>query len=250
VLGWCLLQVLAESIDPENWYQIALELFDRLRLREPLAQAFQALGLEEEDGWMGAARVKVLLLIESGVGAKAPPKPETPEAAGATEPVEASAAADGADATGQATAEELIVPPGLWKDPDVCWLTGAHIAGDHTYLVREQYQGLLWWLALPRLLLLAESAAPHRADAAIILDDISKALVALEGAGYRLDELLDPDLAETPPQTAAAPQKEALETLPKTGPQPGPGPEEVDPQEPVAAKPVGPKNPEEPPEEY
>jgi glycosidase len=255
VLAWCMLQVLAESIDPENWYQIALELFDRLRLREPLAQAFHALGLEEEDGWMGAARVKVLLLMQSGVGAKTPPKPEkpeTPEAAEATEPVETPAAAEGANAKGQATAEELIVPPGLWNDPDVSWLTGAHIAGDHTYLVREQYEGLLWWLALPRLLLIAESTAPHRADAAMILDDISKALVTLEGAGYRLDELLDPkeSAEETAEAPAPATEREALETVPKTGALAEPGREELEPQEPVAAKPVGPKDPEGPPHEY
>ena len=233
VLAWCLLEVLAESIDPENWYQIALELFDRLRLREPLAQAFHALGLEEEDGWMGAARVKVLLLIESGVGAKTPPKPETAETAEATETVEALAAAEGENAKGQATAEDLIVPPGLWSDPDVCWLTGAHIAGDHTYLVREQYEGLLWWLALPRLLVLAESAAPHRADAAIILDDISKALVTLEGAGYRLDEVLDPKPAEAAEPADTEPSEQ----------------ETLEPQEPVAAKPVGAKEPDSPPEE-
>jgi hypothetical protein len=115
--------------------------------------------------------------------------------------------------------------------------------------VREPYEELLWWLALPRLLRLAESSEPHRADAAIILDDINKALVTLEGAGYRLDELLEPEgTSATAP--AQRPQKEALETVPKTGPQPGLDPEKLEPQEPIAAKPVGPKDPDGPPEEY
>jgi len=45
-----------------------LDLFDRLRLREPFAQAFGALGFEGEEGWRVAARIKVLLLTGAGVG--------------------------------------------------------------------------------------------------------------------------------------------------------------------------------------
>jgi glycosidase len=223
VLAWCMLEVLAKAVDADNCHHIAVELFDRLRLREPLAEAFHALGLEDEDGWIAAARMKVLLLMQSGAGKIA--KPTTPEI---------TAADDVAiENTKQISADALIVPPRLWEDPDVCWLTGAHVSSDHTYLVREQYEGLLWWLALPRLLLLAESAAPQRADAAIILDDINKALVTLEGAGYRLDELLKPEESATPESAVAqTPGREALETVPNTEPQTGPGPEEMKAQEP------------------
>jgi hypothetical protein len=55
VLGWCVLELLAESIDAENPERVALDLFDRLRLREPFAQAFAALGFEGEEGWRVAA---------------------------------------------------------------------------------------------------------------------------------------------------------------------------------------------------
>ncbi len=48
--------------------QVALDLFDRLRLREPFAQAFGALGFEGEESWRVAARIKVLLLTGAGVG--------------------------------------------------------------------------------------------------------------------------------------------------------------------------------------
>ncbi len=67
VMAWCLLQVLAEGIDEDDRSQTALHLFDRLRLREPLAHAFNALGLEGEWGWRAAARLKVLLIIQSQV---------------------------------------------------------------------------------------------------------------------------------------------------------------------------------------
>ena len=252
VLAWCVLQVLAEAIDPENWYQIAVELFDRLRLREPLAQGFHALGLEGEDGWRAAARVKALLLVQSGAGMTAEPKAGEVEGESRKEPVEARAAAEVPSAKEHLAAHVLVVPPGLWEDPDICWLTGAHVADEHTYVVREPYEQLLWWLSLPRLLRLAESPEPHRADAAMILDDINKALVTLEGAGYRLDELLEPENAveDAVTNTSQKAEKEAVQTVPKTGPQAGPGPEKLEPQEPVAAKPVGPVDPEGPPEEY
>jgi hypothetical protein len=62
LLGWCALQLLAESIDAENPQRAALDLFDRLRLREPFAKAFTILGFEGDEAWRVAARIKVLLL--------------------------------------------------------------------------------------------------------------------------------------------------------------------------------------------
>jgi hypothetical protein len=237
VLAWCVLQALAEAIDSKNRDEVALDLFDRLRLREPLAQAFHALGLDGEDGWSGAALVKALLLVQSGAGTKTSADAEKEQA-------EASTAAQGA----QAAADALIVPPGLWEDPDICWLSGAHVAGDHTYLVREQFEELLWWLALPKLLILAESPAPRRADAAIILDEIHKALVTLEDAGYRLDELLEPeDAAMAEATDSDEPEEDAAESAPKASAEPDA--EASDPQESVSATPVGPKGPDGPPEE-
>jgi hypothetical protein len=89
VLGWCALELLAESIDVENPERVALDLFDRLRLREPFAQAFTALGLEGEEGWRAAARIKVVLLTGAGVGKpeEAPAEPE-PAAAAEESPAE------------------------------------------------------------------------------------------------------------------------------------------------------------------
>ena len=66
VLAWCALQLLAESIDTEHTGSAALDLFDRLRLREPFAHAFAALGFEGEEAWRVAARIKVLLLASAG----------------------------------------------------------------------------------------------------------------------------------------------------------------------------------------
>jgi len=85
VLAWCVLQWLAESIATEHpgaaqpkrtalHLRTALDIFDRLRLREPFGHAFAALGFAGEEAWRAAARIKVLLLTEAGVG-----RPHAPE---------------------------------------------------------------------------------------------------------------------------------------------------------------------------
>ncbi len=174
VLGWCVLELLAESIDAENPERVALDLFDRLRLREPFAQAFMALGFEGEDAWRVAARVKVGLLTWAVAG-----KPK--EASEATEPV-------------SVTAERVAFSPDLWLDPDVRWLCGVHEAEGHYYLVRERYEELLWWLLMPSLLRLAGETVPsqmaaNRAAVGTMSRTIEEALAAAEAAGYRVDLL-------------------------------------------------------------
>jgi len=185
VLGWCALELLAESIDAENPEHIALDIFDRLRLREPFAQAFTALGFEDEEGWRVAARVKVGLLAWAGVG-----KPDEPIAA--TEP---------ASFTAERIALSPDLWPHLWSDPDVRWLTGVHEAEGHDYLVRERYEELLWWLLMPALLRLAGETAPslmaaNRPAVQAMSNTIEGALAAAEAAGYRVDLLRNPSSNE------------------------------------------------------
>jgi hypothetical protein len=194
-MAWCLLQVLAEAINPDDINRTALDLFDRLRLREPLAQAFNALGLEGEQGWRGAARIKVLLIVESRAGASAK--------AGSTEAAQLpTAAAEAASTTSSAQAGEdagstepggslaTIIPGDLWQDSDVRWLTGFNEAEGHAYVVREPYEELLWWLSLPELLKLASQAVPNRAAASALNQRIQQALRTVEKASYRVDALI------------------------------------------------------------
>jgi glycosidase len=82
IFAWCALELLAETVDAENSERVALDLFDRLRLREPFARAFTALGFEGEAGWRAAARIKVVLLTVAGVGAQE----DEPSASPASEP--------------------------------------------------------------------------------------------------------------------------------------------------------------------
>jgi hypothetical protein len=174
VLGWCVLELLAESIDRENPERVALDLFDRLRLRETFAQAFAALGFEGEESWRVTARIKVGLLTWAGVG----------------KPVEAIATTEPTEVTGA----RVALSPDLWLDPDVRWLCGVHEAEGHDYMVRERYEELLWWLLMPSLLRLAGETAPsqvaaNRAAVRKMSRTIEEALATAEAAGYRVDLL-------------------------------------------------------------
>jgi len=205
VLGWCVLELLAESIDAENPERVALDLFDRLRLREPFAQAFGALGFEGEESWRVAARIKVLLLTGAGVGQRKEPVVATgasPAVADAPEDVYESTAAEaelaipasdpvsiGAEPTASGE-ERVAISPDLWLDPDVRWLTGVHEAEGHAYLVRESYEELLWWMLMPALLRLAGETAPSRAAVEQMSKTVEEALEKAEAAGYRIDALL------------------------------------------------------------
>jgi glycosidase len=207
LLGWCVLELLAESIDADAPERMALDIFDRLRLREPFGQAFGALGFEGEEGWRVAARIKVVLLSEAGIGKDEVRAAETEEVAPAetsavgadasttaAEPIAAKVepAASGLDATDAAPeVERVALSPALWLDPDVRWLTGVHEAEGHFYLVRERYEEMLWWLLMPQLLRLAGEPALDRAAIDRMGAIVDEALASAEAAGYRIDRLLD-----------------------------------------------------------
>ena len=135
VLAWCVLQLLAESIDKTRPERTALDLFDRLRLREPFARALAALGFEGEEAWRVAARIKVLLLVNAGIGkesaggSKQPEPASTPVAKPQIRRRAAAVAPAAAPESSRTYAEKLALPPALWLDPDVRWLCGVHEAG-------------------------------------------------------------------------------------------------------------------------
>jgi hypothetical protein len=291
VLAWIMLEVAAEAIDSSQPAQTAVAVFDRLRLREPLAQAFQALGLEGEEAWRAAARLKALLLVEcdscktaSGAPVVPPedhvkiePGAKVPQAtvSSASEEVKATEAETALAAkagealaseassrtpvppTRQSPAADLLIPEQYWADPDICWLTGAHVAEGKTYLIREPYEELLWWLQLPALFNMASEPSPQRTEAAAISKKIDRALETLKAAGYRLDKLLETEEPE-PTSPKAAPssgttpprEKKSPQSVPRTRKVDEPEPEDLRPQEPVAAQPVGPVDPDGPPEDY
>jgi glycosidase len=244
VLAWCVLQWLAESMsaaqpataqpgttqpDAAQPERTALDLFDRLRLREPFGHAFAALGFKGEEAWRAAARIKVLLLTGAGAGEPQ----ETPAAGKAGAPVFApeaeeaktvSAAVTGLDADGgegksavptpQPDQDQVALAPVLWLDPDVRWLCGVHEAEGHFYLIRELYEELLWWLLMPALLRLAGEATPSRAAVEELSKTVANALHSAEAAEYRFNTLLGPLAASETGESEEAAQPPAPESEP------------------------------------
>jgi hypothetical protein len=199
VLSWCVLELVAESIDAEKPERAALDLFDRLRLRQPLAHSFLALGLKGEESWRATSRIKVALLVEAGVFApKASSTIAPPETAGTvpSEGVAESATATNAAPTtapGKKKQATSALSPILWHDADVRWLTAVHESHGHTYFVKESYEELIWWLQLPVLRKLAGEAVPDRSAIVELSKAIKEALEAAASADYNLDALLESD---------------------------------------------------------
>jgi hypothetical protein len=237
VMALCLFQVLAEGIDEDDRSHTALHLFDRLRLREPLAHAFNALGLEGEWGWRAAARLKVLLIIQShvtplrtattGQSSSAAQKPAPPAETLTVEDVATSLSAP------KERGEPLdpIIPQDLWQDPDVRWLTGFNEAEGHAYVVREPFEELLWWLSLPELLKLAAVTVPSRAAGTELNRRIQLSLSAVEKAGYRVDALMKQQPAGSADQPNATTLK-GIGVESKAGKDAAPRPADHQPQEP------------------
>jgi hypothetical protein len=199
VIAWCALQALAQYVTGERENmpaesaadsapRLALDIFDRLRLREPLAYAFQALGLEGEEAWRGVARIKVLLLVENErVRAETKEKAPRPDIESAGPPPPPASTVQPRTIPPQ---DDALLPRALWTDPDVRWLAGVHDAGGHVYVVREFYEELLWWLHMPALLGLGSQTPVNNEAADRIAKAIAEAMTAMEAAGYRVDALL------------------------------------------------------------
>ncbi len=210
ILAWCALELLAESIDVEKSERVALDLFDRLRLRETFGEAFAALGFEGDESWRVAARIKVVLLTGAGVGMTEEASAESTSSAAvapseAVKPQVEAVVPEALQETPMTEGEEKVaLAPALWLDPDVRWLTGVHEAEGHYYLVRERYEELLWWLLMPSLLRLAGEPSPSPAAVEELSTTVAEALATAEAAGYRIDALLgsanapEADEAEVP----------------------------------------------------
>jgi hypothetical protein len=129
---------MAESIGVKETAATGLALFDRLRLREPIARAFSGGGDITEDGWRAAARVRLAFLHQILTPAK----------------------------TVKTVADAFAgFPRAFWDDGDARWLLKVHEAGGELYFNKELHQQILWWVQLPDLLQLAapEEALPAAA---------------------------------------------------------------------------------------
>ncbi len=161
VLAWCALEALGWMKDAADPRHTAGELFDTLRLREPLAESFSALGLTGEERWRAAARVRAAL-------------------------------AHAAWGPGAETVPERSVAPLSWvHDPDVAWLIGVNEYEGVRYFNKEAFERLLWWMALPTLLEVASAPEKESARLNLVERELQSRVRAAAEAGYRVEALLE-----------------------------------------------------------
>jgi hypothetical protein len=145
-MAWVLLRSLPVQRRPE-------EIFDRLQLRRALGAIFSTSGLEGEDNWRAAARVRVLL------------------------------------AHGGQPLEKTVYSRAFWEDADVRWLAGVNEAGGKTYFNQEATDELLMWMLLPSLLEAAESEDAEQ-DLMRIESVVDEARETAKRSGFELEKLL------------------------------------------------------------
>lgn len=133
----------------------ALAIFDEIELRHALAEAFSGVGIEGEEVWRAAARIRVLLRMQT-----------------------------------HASLAEAVRSEEFWRDPDVRWLAGINSYQGEEYLNQESFEALLCWLALPGLLEAARRgsrSAKAAKEAGAAAGDLAR---TAQAASYKLRQLL------------------------------------------------------------
>jgi Alpha amylase, catalytic domain len=152
VLGWIVLGSMP-------WKHEAL--FDKLQMRAAIAEIFSSMGLEGEDMWRAAARVRVLLTQSCEAAAKA----------------------------GE-TLVGCMHREAFWADGDVQWLTGVNKSAGATYFNKEGFEEMISWLQLPALIEIARrGGGAGKAIAELEAGVVEDCRVAAE-SGYQLDTYL------------------------------------------------------------
>ena len=161
VIAWCALEGLGQFYDPLEPEHAGAQLFEAMKLREPMAQSLEKLGVEGEERWRAVARVRASLAHPSW-------------------------------APGAAPASGKTAAPLSWlHDPDVAWLIGVHEWEGVRYFVKEDYERLLWWMALPALLAMAGAPRPDVEAIRDLENDLESRMRAAQESGYRVEALID-----------------------------------------------------------
>ena len=133
VLAWVLLRCLPLGDD-------RAAAFDRLQLREALAETFSAVGLEGERAWMAAAEVRTLLCFGEQSGA--------------------------------------FTSEAFWKDGDVRWLAGANDSEGVTWVNKERFEELLCAVQIPALTELARGKGTTLAEIEKMVGEAASGIAA------------------------------------------------------------------------
>ncbi len=159
VVAWALLQSVASAAAPSAPEAFAQALFDEARLRQPIAEALEKLGVRGEDRWRAAARLRFAFAH--------------PWVAHGTQTAAAPA-------------------PYAWMhDPDVMWLIGVHEHEGVRYFNKEAFEQLLWWTALRPLVEIAAQERIVTAGVRQVESELKDRFRAAAEAGYQVESLLE-----------------------------------------------------------
>ncbi len=159
VLAWCALRALGQLSDPQGPETAAAQMYDSIHLREAIADAMARLGVTDEERWRAAARLRAAFAH-----------------------------------AGWAPGAERVPGRPLYswlQDPDVAWVIGVHEWDGVRYFVKEPYERLLWWMALPALLALAQEPHPDREKVRTLERQIEARSRAAAQGGYRVEALFE-----------------------------------------------------------
>ncbi len=160
-MAWTLLEVAGRVAAPEDPEHYSMLLFDHARLRQPIADALEKLGAHGEDRWRVAARLRFAFAH----AASAHKVRQTP----------------GRSAT----------PLSWLNDPEVAWLIGSNEHEGVRYFNKEQFEQLLWWMALRPLMEIAEEEQPDLKELRELENEMEQRCKLASTVGYRMEGLLE-----------------------------------------------------------
>jgi hypothetical protein len=160
-LAWTILEVAGRVASPDDPEHYSMLLFDHARLRQPIADALEKLGAPGDDRWRAAARLRFAFAH----AASAHKIRQTP---------------------GRSSA-----PLSWLHDPEVAWLIGSNEHEGVRYFNKEQFEQLLWWMALPPLMEIAEEEQPDAKELQELERDMDRRCQLASKGGYRIEALLE-----------------------------------------------------------
>jgi len=170
ILGWCAVDAMADAYDaaagdsiPEDprGAKTAVRLFDGLRLREALAEVFSASGLQSEEGWRAAARLRASFV----------------------------------------PAVSAWQTLNWLRDPDIAWAIGVHEHEGTSYVVQEHFERFLWFTSLPALCNHALDDVTGGEGIIKLQQHLDRHIADVAESGYKADILEDLAAATEPPKS-------------------------------------------------
>lgn len=153
LLAWCAVEAMGDFLNAAARDSAAAQVFDALRLREPLAERFALCGWDDDEKWRAAARLRASFAHSSRSSA----------------------------------------PFSWVHDPDVAWAMGVHQHEGVGYLVKEHFERLLGWMTLRGMLDAVSQSPPDIEKLVALTEELNSRCLSMQKAGYQVESLEESD---------------------------------------------------------